>query len=80
MTSSDYKGYNKAQKGHVTDGSGFTTWSMTVNADRLGESTGLAGFCFYGSEVFDRIILPNQSFVSNESGLKAKRQGGTAHE
>jgi len=53
---------------------------MTVNADRLGESTGLAGFCFYGSEVFDRIILPNQSFVSNESGLKAKRQGGTAHE
>ena len=29
---------------HVTDGSGFTTWSMTVNADRLGESTGPAGF------------------------------------
>ena len=30
---------------------------MTVNADRLGESTGLAGFCFYNIEVFDRIIL-----------------------
>ena len=71
MTSSDYKGYNKAQKGHVTDGSGFTTWSMTVNADRLGESTGLAGFCFYSSEVFDRSIL-----LKKESGLKAKRQGG----
>ena len=41
---------------------------MTVNADRLGESTGLAGFsgfCFYSSEVFYRIILPNQSFVKN---------------
>ncbi|MBR2182640.1 MAG: hypothetical protein IJ858_04355 [Acidaminococcaceae bacterium] len=64
----------------MTDGSGFTTWSMTVNADRLGESTGLAGFCFYSSEVFNRIILSNQSFVKIEPGLKAKRQGGTAHE
>ena len=34
-----------------------------MNADRLGESTGLAGFYFYSREVFDRIILSNQSFV-----------------
>ena len=38
---------------------------MTVNADRLGESTGLAGFYFYSREVFYRIILPNLSFVKN---------------
>ena len=36
---------------------------MTVNADRLGESTGLAGVCFYSSEAFIRTVLPNQSFV-----------------
>ena len=36
-----------------------------MNADRLGESTGLAGFCFYSIEVFDRIIL-----LKKESGLK----------
>ena len=47
---------------------------MTVNADRLGESTGLAGFCFYSSEVFDRSILSNQSFVKIESGLKQNRK------
>ena len=47
---------------------------MTVNADRLGESTGLAGFCFYSSEVLDRIILSNQSFVKIESGLKQNRK------
>ena len=38
---------------------------MTVNADRLGESTGLAGFCFYSSEVIYRTILSNLSFVKN---------------
>ncbi|WP_177205892.1 hypothetical protein [Succiniclasticum ruminis] len=53
---------------------------MTVNADRLGESTGLAGFCFYSSEVFDRIILSNQSFVNSESGLNAKRKEESTHE
>ena len=45
-----------------------------MNADRLGESTGLAGFCFYSSEVLDRIILSNQSFVKIESGLKQNRK------
>ncbi|MBR4909687.1 MAG: hypothetical protein IKZ43_11820 [Acidaminococcaceae bacterium] len=44
----------------MTDGSGFTTWSMTVDADRLGESTGLAGFYFYGSKLLDRGVPWNQ--------------------
>ncbi|MBQ9697102.1 MAG: hypothetical protein IJV46_01005, partial [Acidaminococcaceae bacterium] len=44
LTSCNPTGYNICS--HVTDGSGFTTWSMTVNADRLGECAGLAGFCF----------------------------------
>ena len=39
--------------------------TVNANADRLGESTGLAGFCFYSIEVFDRIIL-----LKKESGLK----------
>ena len=33
-----------------------------------------AGFCFYSSEVFDRSILSNQSFVKIESGLKQNRK------
>ena len=45
-----FTSYNKYVS-HVTDGSGFTTWSMTVDADRLGESTGQAGFCFYTDTV-----------------------------
>jgi hypothetical protein len=45
LTRKENTGYN-TYIGHVTDGSGFTTWSMTVDADRLGESTGQAGFCF----------------------------------
>jgi hypothetical protein len=30
----------------VTDGSGFTTWSMAGSADRLGERTGGVGLFF----------------------------------
>ena len=50
LTSTVFTSYNKYIS-HVTDGSGFTTWSMTVDADRLGESTGQAGFCFYADAV-----------------------------
>jgi hypothetical protein len=42
---------------------------MTVDADRLGESTGQAGFCFYSGHSPDRTVLWNQSFIKIEEEL-----------